>query len=82
MDYEIKCKWKNRAIIHPSTHSDDIIKKKPPGKPKQSNDTDWMQTSEKLCEWTPLTDYAPEFLDTELDIPSECINGEYFQEFE
>ena len=56
---------------------------KSPEKPKQTlSDVKTFQTCQTLCEWTPVADYVPEFLDTELDIPSDNINVEYFQEFE
>ena len=35
----------------------------------------------KVHEWVPVAEYAPEFLDTDLDIPDVVVEQEFFQHF-
>ena len=46
------------------------------------NDVDTYKVQTQFGEWSLLNKYAPEFLDTYLDIPSEPIDQKYFSLFQ
>ena len=54
-----------------------------PGQPKQTiQQQKTYITEHSLCECTPVARYAPEFVDTELDVPTDIISTQYFEFFE
>ena len=50
-------------------------------KQEQLIEVDECTKISQLDEWIPVATYAPEFLDTELDIPSEPVDQQFFNTF-